>query len=56
MVVATDVSRPQQQVQHLTLAALGSSSIDVSRPVVIGIGEALRLRLPEQLPQVSTGT
>ena len=56
VVVATDVSRPQQQVQHLTLAALGSSSIDVSRPVVIGIGEALRLRLPEQLPQVSTGT
>ncbi len=56
VVVATDVSRPQQQMQHLTLAALGSSDIDLSRPVVIGIGEALRLRLPEQLPQVSTGT
>ncbi len=54
VVVATDVSRPQQQVQHLTLAALGGSEIDVSRPVVIGVGEALRMRVPEQLPHVAS--
>lgn len=55
VVVAVDVSRASQQVQHLTLASLGSTVIDVSRPVIIGVGEALRARSAEQAPAVIAG-
>ena len=55
VIIAADVSRASQQVQHLTLASLGSAVIDVSRPVIIGVGEALRVRSAEQAPAVIAG-
>ena len=46
VVLASDVSRPEQRIVHTQLSELGSCAekIDLNRPVIIGVGRALQSR------------
>lgn len=45
VVVASDVGRVTREIRHHTLRDLATLTIELDRPVIIGIGEALRERL-----------